>query len=71
MVTGLAKLGLAGLVTRPGGRADLYLRHGEIGADELSALGAEELVVNFARRHHGVRPEGIEPETWDILARAD
>ncbi|HJU50696.1 MAG TPA: hypothetical protein VJ815_00045, partial [Acidimicrobiia bacterium] len=49
VVTGLAKVGLRRLVDRKGGRAHLYLRHGNLAADELADLGAEPLVVAFAR----------------------
>jgi putative nucleotidyltransferase with HDIG domain len=69
IVTGLAKLGV-----RPfprGSRADLYLRHGEIAADELLSLGAEPLVVEFARWHHQSRPGSIDAETWNSLVSAD
>lgn len=53
------------------GRLALYRDHGETGADELERLGAEPLVVDFARHHHGQRPDSIAPSTWDVLWRAD
>ncbi len=53
------------------GRLALYRDHGETGADELERLGAEPLVVDFARHHHGQRPDSIAPPTWDLLWRAD
>ncbi|MGH8926520.1 MAG: HDIG domain-containing metalloprotein [Acidimicrobiia bacterium] len=70
-VTAMAKVGLGRLVGRKGGRADLYLRHGELAADELTDMGAEPLVVAFARAHHGARPVEIEAGIWEILVWAD
>ncbi|MGH8950669.1 MAG: HDIG domain-containing metalloprotein [Acidimicrobiia bacterium] len=52
-------------------RGRLYRDHGETGAMELVALGAESLIVDFARNHHGARPSGFPLETWDLLQRAD
>ena len=71
LVTALAKVGLRRLIGRKGGRADLYLRHGELGAEELSILGAEPLVVAFARSHHAGRPEAIDDGAWEVLKFAD
>jgi hypothetical protein len=71
VVSGLAKVGLTWLVGRKGGRGDLYLRHGELAADELSDLGAERLVVIFARWHHAGRPEEIAAADWEVLVSAD
>jgi putative nucleotidyltransferase with HDIG domain len=53
------------------GRLAIYRDHGPVGADELQQLGAEALVVDFARHHHEERPASIEPATWDLLWRAD
>ncbi len=53
------------------GRLLAYRDHGEIAAGELEALGAEALVVEFARHHHRRRPPTIEAGTWDLLQRAD
>lgn len=53
------------------GRLLAYRDHGEIAAGELAALGAESLVVEFARHHHRSRPPTIEAGTWDLLQRAD
>lgn len=53
------------------GRLALYRDHGPLGADELQELGAEPLVVDFTRHHHGERPVSIEPTTWDLLWQAD
>ena len=71
IVTGLAKIGLGRLVARPGSRADLYLRHGELAAAELASLEPEAIVAAFARSHHGDRPEGITQEDWEVLIGAD
>jgi putative nucleotidyltransferase with HDIG domain len=65
-VTAWAKLG-----GRVHGRAALYLDHGRLGAGELSALGAEELVVLFTRHHHGSRPPSITSSDWDLLQQSD
>lgn len=53
------------------GRWAVYLDHGALGAEELAALGAEAIVVDFARNHHGIRPGSISEGDWDVLARAD
>jgi putative nucleotidyltransferase with HDIG domain len=58
-----------GLPLRERGR--LYRDHGEVAARELSELGCEPLVVDFARHHHGERPPGIPPPTWELLQLAD
>jgi hypothetical protein len=60
------KLGLP--LTR---RWRLYRDHGVTGSRELEALGAEPLVVEFARHHHGSCPPVIPEETWEILLLAD
>lgn len=52
-------------------RARIYRDHGPIGSRELSDWGAEPLVSDFARSHHGSRPAGIEPEVWRVLRRSD
>lgn len=54
-----------------GGRFGAYRRHGEIGATELLELGAEPLVVAYARHHHGQRPPEITPDIWELLDSAD
>lgn len=71
LVTGLGKVGLGRLVDRKGGRADLYLRHGELAAEELFELGADPLVVAFARFHHARRPPEIDARDWTLLLAAD
>lgn len=56
---------VAGLVareraTRGSGRVARYLRHDAIGADLLSAAGADPLTVAWAREHH------LPPERWTL-----
>jgi len=53
------------------GRVRRYRNHGPIGARELQQWGAESLVVEFARTHHGSRPPLIEPEVWKVLCQSD
>lgn len=53
------------------GRLGSYLDHGRLGAEELRAAGAEELVVAFTRAHHGRRPSSIDPVVWEALVEAD
>lgn len=53
------------------GRLGAYLAHSVLGADALQAAGAEPLVVDYARHHHGRRPPSAAPADWDLLARAD
>jgi putative nucleotidyltransferase with HDIG domain len=48
-----------------------YLDHAEVGASELTALGADDLSVAFARHHHGERPPEIDEGDWLHLVRAD
>ena len=52
-------------------RARIYRDHGRIGSEELSGWGAEPLVVEFARHHHGVRPPSIEEAVWEALCETD
>lgn len=52
-------------------RMRLYRDHGASGADELLALGAAPLVVDFARHHHGLRPDSITSTLWEVLQKAD
>ena len=66
VVTAVAKLRLP-----VGRRGALYLAHGRLAADELSHLGAEALVVDFAACHHEERPDSINPEDWATLVVAD
>lgn len=53
------------------GRIASYRDHGEIAAEELEAIGAEPLVVDFARHHHRSRPGAIDVSTWNLLQKAD
>lgn len=54
------------------GRWRLYLDHGRLGADDLTAAGAPPLAVAFARDHHrGEAPAGVDPADWATLRRAD
>jgi hypothetical protein len=48
-----------------------YLGHGEIGAIDLESVGAEAIVVQWARSHHGPRPDSISEADWRILQAAD
>lgn len=52
-------------------RGRLYRDHGEIAARELDEIGCEALVVDFARHHHGGRPDGFPLPIWELLQRAD
>lgn len=53
------------------GRLLAYRVHGEIGAVELELIGAEPVVIDFARHHHRSRPVTIDATTWDLLQSAD
>lgn len=49
-----------------------YNQHGPVGADELAAIGASELAVDFARHHQAGANEGLTDESnWDLLLQAD
>lgn len=48
-----------------------YRDHGAAAAEELAALGAPALAVEFARHHHGPRPATIDQVTWGVLVDAD
>ena len=48
-----------------------YRDHGPIAAEELRALGAPGLAVEFAHHHHGPRPSSIESATWELLIASD
>ncbi len=50
-------------------RWKLYRDHGSLSAAELA--GAEPIVIEFARHHHGSRPSSIPADDWDLLVRAD
>lgn len=53
------------------GRLATYRDHDLIGARELVALRAPSVAIDFALHHHRGRPATIDPETWDLLVRAD
>jgi putative nucleotidyltransferase with HDIG domain len=53
------------------GRFRMYRDHGGLGAVELAELGAEPLVVTFARNHHGSRPDDVSPGDWELLENVD
>lgn len=48
-----------------------YRDHGVLGAAELTRLGAESLVIGFAREHHAGPPLGFDQAVWETLRRAD
>lgn len=52
-------------------RFSAYRAHGALGADELAAIACEPLVVEFARRHPGPAPDGIDRGLWKALLEAD
>lgn len=52
-------------------RMTSYLEHARLGAEELEALGCEDLVVQFARHHHGIKPAHIATDDWGVLLEAD
>ena len=75
-----ARLGIVGRVIasliggagrRGRGRVRQYLEHGVLGAGDLEGCGAELVVVEYARAHHGPRPASIAVGDWEILAAAD
>ena len=72
---GIVGRSVAGTLTKLGlplrGRFAIYVAHGERGAEELQAIGCEEVVVEFARHHHDGRPESVGREDWSLLEKAD
>jgi putative nucleotidyltransferase with HDIG domain len=66
----LASLAIKARLPLPG-RWRIYRDHGRVGSAELTAIGSEPLVVDFALHHHGPRPPGIPEETWAVLLLAD
>lgn len=50
-------------------RLALYRDHGVLGAAEMA--GEASVVVEFARHHHGARPQSISVDDWDVLLAAD
>jgi len=72
---GIVGRSVAGALTKLGlplrGRFAIYVAHGVRGAEELQAIGCEEVVVEFARHHHDGRPESVDSEDWSLLEQAD
>ncbi len=72
---GIVRRTIAGAANKLGvrlpGRYALYTAHGSLGANELEAAGASELVVAFTRHHHGERPSGFPGDEWRLLVAAD
>lgn len=66
----LATVAAAMRIPVRGGMA-AYTAHGSVGAQELASVGAEPLVVDFARYHHGKRPGSISKPDWDALIDVD
>lgn len=66
MATIIGALGL-----RRTARVEAYLEHGRLGAAELETLGAEQLVVGFARHHSEGMPSGADETVWNVLFAAD
>lgn len=75
-----ARLGVAGrvaatllaLVRIPApGRLGTYLDHAWLGAEDLRAVSAEALSVEYALHQDGARPLGIPAEGWALLKEAD
>ena len=52
-------------------RLKAYRDHGPVGAADLEAAGSPPLVVEFARTHHGTRPDTLSEEDWALLQSAD
>lgn len=66
LASGFAKLGV-----HVAGRWEIYTAHGPIGAAQLEALGAEPLVIDYTRHHHGSRPDGVSEDDWRRLVDID
>jgi hypothetical protein len=68
LATGLELVG----ITRAPGRLGRYLRYPETGAAQLEAVGADPLVVAWAREHHAPPGSWTVPAPWAaLLAVAD
>lgn len=52
-------------------RVALYREHGPVGAADLAAAGAEDVVVAFARAHHASKPPQIELDDWQVMVASD
>ncbi len=61
----------SGLGLPPSERGAAYLDHGRLGAEELAAAGTGTLAADYARHHHGGRPDSISPGDWAVLQAAD
>jgi hypothetical protein len=48
-----------------------YRNHGPLGAADLEVAGSADLIVEFARRHPGPPPDGMDPGSWADLLEAD
>lgn len=75
-----ARLGVAGRIgatllallrVNAPGRLGRYNAHAEIGANDLKAAQASEVVVDYARNQDGLRPDSIAPGEWATLKEAD
>lgn len=53
------------------GAYETYRRHGIVGAEHLQTIGADDLVVSFARHHPGPPPNGADSQQWQVLLDAD
>ena len=53
------------------GRLGMYLDHATLGADDLAAAGASDLVVDYTRHQDGLRPQSIDAGIWRVLKAAD
>lgn len=47
----------------------LYRDHGLLSAAEL--IGAEPVVIDYARHHHGIPPSSVPAADWQLLVEAD
>lgn len=76
-VSGIGAIGrscatvLGALSVPVSGSWELYLRHGEVGAEMLEMAGAAPLTVAFARFHPGPTPPGVSEKAWLALEAAD
>lgn len=53
------------------GRFRIYRDHGPIGAAELESIGSPRIAVEYARHHHGRRPDDVHAQMWSLLSEAD
>lgn len=52
-------------------RMKMYAQHGLLGANDLEAAGASELVIGFARYHQHGRPDWYPEDEWAVLRASD